>query len=189
MPNYRRAWVSGGTFFFTLVTYRRQPLFARALARRLLGRILRQSSARRPVQTDAIVLLPDHLHAIWSLPPEDSDYSKRWAWIKREFTRLWLAGGGTEGAPSRGKQQERRRGVWQPRFWEHTIEDERDFERHFDYIHYNPVKHGLVSRVRDWPWSTFHRWVRAGVYPVEWGSGKKFVTGWMASMEDSVEEP
>lgn len=115
------------------------------------------------------MLLPDHLHAIWTLPPGDEDYSKRWAWIKKEFTKAWLAMGGTEQPQSLGRLHDGRRGVWQPKFWEHTLEDEDDFERHFDYVHYNPVKHGLVQYPYQWPWSTFHRWVKAGVYSRDWG--------------------
>jgi REP-associated tyrosine transposase len=98
----------------------------------------------------------------------DCAYSERWRWIKREFTRDWLACGGTE--QSRRVSGQRRRGVWQRRFWEHTIRDETDLENHFDYIHYNPVKHGLVQRPCDWPWSSFHRWVRAGHYQPNWGA-------------------
>ena len=93
-------------------------------------------------------------------------------WIKREFTRDWLALGGAEQVRSPPRTTERRRGVWQRRFWEHTIRDETDLESHFDYMHYNPVKHALVPRPRDWPWSTFHRWVRDGHYPIDWAAGQ-----------------
>jgi len=121
------------------------------------------------MQIDAIVLLPDHLHTIWTLPRSDTNYSTRWAWIKKEFTKAWLQAGGMEQQQTLGRERDRRRGIWQPKFWEHTIADERDFERHIDYIHYNPVKHGLVSRPRDWPWSSFHRCVRRNLYPLDWG--------------------
>ena len=169
MPDYRRPRVPGGTYFFTVVTHRRIKLFSNAHARTLLGNVLRRCAQNRPFSMDAIVLLPDHLHAIWTLPSGDADYSGRWSWIKHEFTRLWLEGFGRETRLSVGRQRERRRGVWQPRFWEHTIETDDDFERHFDYLHYNPVKHGLVASPGDWLWSSFHRWVRAGVYPPDWG--------------------
>jgi putative transposase len=168
MSNYRRLFVPGGTYSFTVVTANRAPLFSSARARRLLGQIMRECFARRPVQTIAQVLLPEHLHAIWALPPDDADYSVRWRWIKRELTRAWLARGGCEQSGNPGAQRERRRGIWQRRFWEHTIRDERDLEAHFDYIHYNPVKHGLARSPREWPWSTFHRWVRSGHYNAAW---------------------
>lgn len=168
MPDYRRYFVPGGTFFFTLVTHQRQPLFNHPEARKLLGKILRICKRQWPFEIDAIVLLPDHLHTIWSLPPGDSSYPRRWGWIKKQFTKTWLDMGGTELPISSGRKEERRRGIWLPRYWEHTIEDESDFDAHFDYIHYNPVKHGYVTCPSDWPWSSFHRWVREGVYAVNW---------------------
>ncbi|MDA0835068.1 MAG: transposase [Planctomycetota bacterium] len=116
----------------------------------------------------AIVLLPDHLHAIWSLPRGDADFSTRWSWIKKEFTKRWLSAGHAESVISQGRQDEGRRGVWQPRFWEHTLEDDEDFERHFDYIHYNAVKHKYVRCPHEWPHSSFHRWVKDNVYPWHW---------------------
>ncbi len=168
MPDYRRAFVPGGTFFFTLVTDQRRPLFQQESARSLLGQVIRECQQRWPFTVNAIVLLPEHLHSIWSLPSGDSDFSKRWGWIKKEFTKRWLDAGAAESKISTSRKLERRRGVWQPRFWEHTIEDVEDFERHFDYIHYNPVKHGHVRCPHDWPYSSFHRWVAAGVYPSHW---------------------
>ncbi len=169
MSDYRRYFVPGATYFFTVVSGGRAPLFANEVARLLLGSMFRRCLLRRPVEVIAIVLLPDHWHCLWALPPGDSAYSLRLSWIKREFTREWLAHGGSERPRTRARKKERRRGVWQRRFWEHTIRDETDLENHFDYIHYNPVKHGLVMRPRDWPWSSFHRWVRAGHYPLDWG--------------------
>jgi putative transposase len=111
------------------------------------------------------VLLPDHLHAIWALPEGDANFSRRWAWLKREFTRRWL-----EAASDSGQTYQRRRTVWQPRFWEHTIRDERDFANHLDYVHYNPVKHGHVARPHDWEHSSFHRFVKFGWYDPDWGA-------------------
>jgi putative transposase len=142
--------VSGGTYFFTVVTERRSRLFEQDSARRLLGGVIRQCLFRYPVEVVAIVLLPEHLHTLWTLPVGDSRYSLRWGWIKREFTRAWLEIGGAEEGRSEARTRERRRGIWQRRFWEHTIRDEADLESHFDYIHYNPVKHGLVQRPGDW---------------------------------------
>jgi putative transposase len=171
MSDYRRLFIPGGTYFFTVVTANRAPLFSDPRARRLLGVVMRDCFARRPVEVIAQVLLPEHLHAIWALPTRDADYSTRWRWIKREFTRTWLGAGGREQARNASRRRERGRGIWQRRFWEHTIRDEGDLEAHFDYIHYNPVKHGLVHSPRDWPWSTFHRWVRSGHYTVNWARG------------------
>jgi len=171
MPNYQRVFVPGGTFFFTVVTERRAPPFGRISARSLLGNVMRECLTRYPLEVLAIVLLPDHLHSLWTLPSRDDRYSLRWRWIKREFTRLWLADGGAEQPLSASRVSQRRRGVWQRRYWEHMIRDEVDLEAHFDYIHYNPVKHGYAQRPCDWPWSSFHRWVRAGHYPVDWAAG------------------
>ena len=170
MSEYRRAYIPGGTFFFTVVTEQRAPLFSDAAARRLLGVVMRQCFLRWDTRVPAIVLMREHLHAIWTLPGGDADYSTRWAWIKKEFTKSWLALGGQQQARTASRQRERRCGVWQRRFWEHTIQDEQDLQAHFDYIHYNPVKHGLVKSPRDWPWSSFHRWVQQGVYPADWAA-------------------
>jgi putative transposase len=173
---------------FTVVSYNRRPIFLDARARGILGDKLRECQNEWPFAIDAIVLLPEHLHTIWSLPRGDDNYPARWSWIKKEFTKEWLAGGGTEGWISRGKRNQRRRGDWQPRYWEHTCEDEDDFAIRFNYIHFNPVKHRHVRRPRDWPWSSFHRWVDAGVYERSWacsaGSQPDF-----SSIEDNCGEP
>ncbi|TWT38461.1 REP-associated tyrosine transposase [Blastopirellula retiformator] len=173
MPNFRRYFLPGGTFFFTLVTQRRRPIFSDRSATKLLGDCLRECQELWPFEVHAIVLLPDHLHTIWTVPKEDDDYSRCWSWTKRKFTQRWLAAGGREQRVSSARQKEGRRGVWQARFWEHTIKDEDDFERHFDYIHYNPVKHGLVKCLSDWLASSFHRWVTAGVYHRNWACGER----------------
>jgi putative transposase len=170
MSDYRRYFIPGGTYFFTLVTARRVPIFERPLARELLGNALRDCIQHSPYSFVAMVLLPDHLHAIWTLPSLDQDYSFRWSWIKRRFTMDWLAIGGAEQAIGSANRRERRRGVWQRRFWEHAIRDENDLELHFDYVHANPVKHGYVAAARDWPWSTFHQYVRSGHYAMDWAS-------------------
>jgi putative transposase len=170
VPEFRRFFVAGGTFFFTLVTAGRAPLFRQHGAPELLGRIMREERDRAAFTTVAIVLLPDHLHAIWTLPPGDAEYPARWQAIKACFTSAWLTSGGDEQTVRAGYRRQRRRGVWQPRFMEHTIRDEQDLHAHADYIHYNPVKHGYVKRPRDWPWSSFHRYVISGDYPKDWGS-------------------
>lgn len=169
MSEYRRWYVPGGTYFFTLVTCHRQPLFGSPEARRLLGEIMRNNAGIMPFQTVSIVLLPDHIHCLWSLPFGDDDYSTRWKNIKRDFTCAWLEGGKEEMPVSQSRRLRGGRGVWQRRFWEHVIRDEVDLEQHCDYIHYNPVKHGHVKRPWDWPWSTFRRFVTAGQYPRDWG--------------------
>ena len=123
---------------------------------------------RWPFTIEATVLLPDHFHTIWTLPDEDADFSRRWAFVKKEFTKAWLASGGGEGPTTDSDRATRRRGVWQRRFWEHAIQTERDFLRHCDYIHYNPVRHDLVRCPHEWPYSTFPRWVARGAYARDW---------------------
>ena len=172
MPNYRRAHVPSGTFFFTVVTHRRRRLFDSEANRALLGDVIRDCQRDWPFEVNAIVLLPDHLHALWTLPSGDGDYSGRWSVIKKDFTTRFLASGGKDNQISAGKEREGRRGVWQRRFWEHAIRDEDDFQTHFDYIHYNPVKHGLVNCPGEWGPSSFHRWVARGVYPAGWACGQ-----------------
>jgi putative transposase len=169
MSWYRRNYVPGGTYFFTLVTYHRRPILTDELARSHLREVLRTEQAARPFQITAIVLLPDHLHTVWTLPQGDVSYSRRWSSVKEAFTRHYLKSGGNEGPVSAVRTARRERGVWQRRFWEHTIRDEDDLKRCVDYIHWNPVKHGLVERVRDYPWSSFHRFVESGDYDIDWG--------------------
>ncbi|MBR9801141.1 transposase [bacterium] len=169
MPNYRRARVPGACYFFTVVTYRRSSVFESRDAQSLLGNVIRECRERWPFVVNAMVLLPDHLHAMWTLPRGDDRYSARWGYIKKQFTSRYLAETGVEQGVSAAEQKERRRGVWQPRFWEHTIQSESDFERHFDYLHYNPVKHQYVQCPHEWSASSFHRWVNAGVYSRDWG--------------------
>jgi putative transposase len=113
--------------------------------------------------------LPDHLHTIWTLPENDDNFGSRWAVIKRTVSRIGDSLGGNEESinGSHGKRGERR--VWQRRFWEHLIRDELDLQRHLDYLHWNPVKHGFVKSAKDWPYSTFHRFVNQGLYPPDWG--------------------
>jgi putative transposase len=161
--------VPGGTYFFTVVTQGRARFLCEPDARVHLRAAFQSCRERWPFRTFAIVLLPDHLHAIWILPQGDADYSRRWAFLKKTFTSNWLAAEGGEGRASAGWQRQGRRGVWQPRFWEHTIFDEIDLQRHVDYILYNPVKHGLCPCPRDWPYSSFARFARSGDYPADWG--------------------
>ncbi len=169
MADYRRCYVPGGSFFFTVVTERRAAIFGNDPTRDLLRAAFRDCRQRWPFRVDALVMLPDHLHAIWTLPPGDADYSKRWGAIKKHFTQSWLAAGGTEQSLTDSRHRYRRRGVWQRRFWEHSLRDEQDYARHFDYLHYNPVKHGLVDCPGRWPYSTFSHWVERGAYDPQWG--------------------
>ena len=170
MADYRRWYTPGGTYFFTVVTYQRRPLFQETTARKLLGDIIRKQAERTPFETIAIVLLWDHLHCLWALPSGDDDYSKKWKDIKATFTRDWLLAGGEDRPVSRSKAERGRRGIWQPRFHEHMIRNESDLENHLDYLHFNPVKHGYVKRPWDWEWSSFRRFVGYGQYEHDWGS-------------------
>lgn len=171
MSTYRRERIPGATYFFTLtLADRRSRLLVDEIT--LLRQVYVEASKRMSFKTIAICVLPDHLHTIWQLPEGDSDYSQRWALIKSQFSR------GLPASPSVSVSKLRRRekGIWQRRFWEHRIRDDDDLARHVDYIHYNPVKHGLVAQVRDWPYSSFHRYVERGVLPLDWG-GRCDVSG------------
>lgn len=165
MTEYRRTWLPGGTWFFTVNLLERRA--NRLLVDRidLLHAAFRRIQLRHPFRMEAVVILPDHLHCIWTLPPGDTGFSSRWSLIKGQFSR-----GIEEGewiSDSRSKRGER--GIWQRRFWEHLIRDDEDFNRHVDYVHWNPVKHGWVRRVADWPHSSFDDYVRRGLYPENWG--------------------
>ncbi len=170
MSNYRRAKIAGGTYFFTVVTENRAPIFQNERAAKLLGRVLREAQQRWPFRVEAMVLLPDHLHAMWSLPRGDLAYSKRWGWIKKEFTQAYLRAGGTQQVVSSSRSDHRRSGIWQRKFWERCVRDEEEFATYLDYIHWNPVKHNHVTAPAAWPYSTFHRWVQAGHYHPDWGT-------------------
>ncbi|MBX3435902.1 MAG: transposase [Planctomycetaceae bacterium] len=169
MSNYRRWYQPGGTYFFTVVTYGRIPIFAKLPARTLLGEVMRSVKEEVPFETVAIVLLPDHLHTIWQLPGGDHDFSTRWKHIKSQFTNRWRKTDGAEARRTESQVKRGNRGVWQRRFWEHLIQDEHDLEVHVDYIHYNPVKHDYVTRPWDWEPSTFRRYVALGHYDQNWG--------------------
>jgi len=121
---------------------------------------------RRPFTVDAILVLPDHLHSVWTLPSGDGDFSTCWHDIKARFSARIPK----DGRLSRRRARKGERGTWQRRFWEHAIRDEDDWQRHIDYVHYNPIKHGHVSRLIDWPYSSFHQDVKAGLYPPHWAA-------------------
>jgi putative transposase len=163
MTDYRRNFIAGGSFFFTVnLAERRLHLLTEHIDE--LRNAFRKVRRRHPFTIDAMVVLPDHLHAAWTLPEGDADFATRWQLIKSAFSYSLPAG--ERISDSRAARAER--GIWQRRYWEHTIRDERDFARHVDYIHINPVNHGLVTRVRDWPFSSFHRMVKLGIYPEDW---------------------
>jgi putative transposase len=163
MPNYRRAFVPGGCWFFTVnLLERQQTLLVDHVA--VLREAIAATRQSYPFDIDAFVVLPDHLHAIWSLPPGDSDFSTRWRLIKNRFARALPR---TERL-SAVRAARNERGIWQRRFWEHLIRDETDYARHVEYCYINPLKHQLVPRVSDWPYSSFHRDVRSGLFVEDW---------------------
>ena len=168
--NYRRAKINGATFFFTVVTHNRRPFLCHPDNVQLLRQSLRYTMKRRPMEVDAFVLLPDHLHTIWTLPDDDHDYSTRWRLFKTYFSRHCRETFEHVGSTSRKTKRER--AFWQRRFWEHTIKDIQDYNTHIEYIHYNPVKHGLAEAPKDWEYSSFHRYVQAGIYEETWGTGE-----------------
>jgi len=167
MAHYRRAF-DGTTYFFTLVTYRRRPILCDDAVRAALRTAFKRVGTRLPFQIDAIVLMPDHLHCIWTLPADDADFASRWSQIKHHvaFTSRDMYGGF---AMTEAQRRRREAPIWQRKYWEHQIRDERDMEKHVDYIHYNPVKHGLAESAATWEHSSFRRYVADGVYPMDWG--------------------
>ncbi len=158
----------GSMYFFTVVTMDRRPIFESPLARRLLRDAITQTQKSHPWVIEGFVLLPNHFHAIWRLPEGDCDYPLRLAAVKKRFTRAFLSSGGREVDVPPGQQRHRRRGVWQGRYWEHTIRDAEDFRMHLDYIHVNPVKHLLAGSPADWEYSSFQRYVKLGWYESDW---------------------
>ena len=163
---YRRLFQPGGTYFFTVVTYQRRPIFSSPQAVKLLRDAFRYTLERLPFIIVASVILPDHMHFIWTLPVECSDFSTRWKMIKSYFTKNWRSKGVVSKSISRRRKGEA--DVWQRRFWEHLIRDERDFANHIEYIHNNPVKHGLAKSPAEWQYSSFMKYVRDGMYDVNW---------------------
>ncbi len=168
MPTYIRWREPGATYFFTVVTKDRRSILTTPIARRLLHEAFERVRSRLPFEMRASVLLPDHLHCLWTLPPNDDDFPQRWSRVKATFTREFLRSGGTEAAVTADHRRQRRRGVWQPRYWEHLIRDEEDYVQHRDYIHLNPVKHGLVKTPEAWPWSSVQEHLRRGELAPDW---------------------
>ena len=170
MSRYRRADTPGATYFFTVVSYRRQPILCDEPIRSALRHAIAEVRTRHPFVVEAWVLLPDHLHCLWTLPPNDADFATRWALIKREVSLACGPGYRKSAWLSASKKKHRESTLWQRRYWEHRIRDETDLARHIDYIHHNPVKHGLCRAPRDWPYSTLHRYIEAGTVPADWGA-------------------
>jgi putative transposase len=163
MTDYRRNFIAGGSFFFTVnLAERRLRLLTEHIDE--LRKAFRETRRDHPFTIDAMVILPNHLHTIRTMPEGDANFATRWRLIKSAFSRSLPTG--ERISDSRVAKGEG--GIWQRRYWEHTIRDESDFARHIDYVHINPVKHGYVTRVSDWPYSSFHRMVKLGVYPEDW---------------------
>jgi len=167
MPDYRRAWHPGGTYFFTVNLLQRQGNNLLIQYVGLLREVVRSVRQRHPFIIHGWVVLPDHMHCVIELPPDDADFATRWRLIKMEFSKALPK---TE-RRSKVRLSRGERGIWQRRYWEHLIRDDADFHAHMDYVHINPLKHSLVRRVGDWPHSTFHRLVEQGVYPPDWAGG------------------
>jgi len=178
---YRRARITGGTYFFTVVSFRRARIFIEEENIALLREAFRTVMKRHPFFIEAFVLLPDHMHCIWTLPSGDADFSKRWRLIKSYFSRK--CDDRYRQRPFSSRIAKKEQAIWQRRFWEHWIQDEHDFINHVEYIHYNPVKHGLVDRPIDWPYSSLHSHIKQGKSDPNWGSLQGFkqseIAGWI----------
>ena len=167
MVKYRRYRVRGGVYFFTVVLKdRRSDLLVRHVD--ILRKAILNVKEVYPFEINSIVVLPDHIHAIWTLPEGDDDFSRRWNLIKGNFTKRV-----NEYHRNIKKDNRNEYNLWQSRYWEHMIKNEIDYEKHVNYIHYNPVKHGLVKRIREWRYSSFHRFVRQGILPINWSDGNE----------------
>ena len=156
MPQYRRLYIPGGTYFFTVVSYLRRSILIHPLMRDALRRSIRVVRSKYPFEILACVLLPDHLHCIWRLPDNDADYSIRWAQIKRMTSTKVMDKLHIPALATKSMRTRKELTIWQPRFWEHWVRSDTELTKMIAYIHFNPVKHGLVNRVEDWPYSTYH---------------------------------
>ncbi len=165
MTEYRRPYIPGATWFFTVNLAERKGNRLLVDKIDILREVFAETQKKHPFRMDAVVVLPDHLHCIWTLPENDADFSTRWNMLKGAFSKRI-----EKGEPiSVSRQYRRERGIWQRRFWEHCIRDQLDYNKHVDYIHWNPVKHQWVKHVQDWPHSSYHRYVKEGIYPINWG--------------------
>ena len=168
MPNYRRPHVSGGTYFMTQVTYQRTRWLCTEPGRKALREAIERVQKKYPFTIDAFILLPDHFHCLWTLPPDDPDLSVRMWLIKTHVTKHYARTTEIDRLISQARQKRGESNLWQRRFWEHLIRCDRDFELHCDYIHINPVKHQLCKTPQDWQFSSIHRFIAQGIYPPNW---------------------
>lgn len=167
--NYVRYRMKGATYFFTVVTFERQPILTTSKGIPCLRQAFRRVKSERPFETLAICILPDHLHVIWKLPLGDDDFSTRWRFIKSYFTRSFTVENNSKNDRSASRARSREQSIWQRRFWERLIRDDDELRKCMDYVHFNPLKHGLIERLSDYPWSSFHRYVQQGIYDRGWG--------------------
>jgi putative transposase len=171
MPDYLRIKIEGGTYFFTLVTYQRKPLFLQETAIELFLESLNHVRTYHPFSALAHCILPDHVHLLWEMPINDANYSVRIGEIKKRFSKRFITQFENPFLVTTTQKMRGETGIWQRRFWEHFIRDEEDLKQHIDYIHYNPVKHGLVNKANEWSASSFFDYVKAGYYNDDWGQG------------------
>jgi putative transposase len=171
---YRRAWRKGGTYFFTVNCLQRKDNHCLVDNIHLLREVIAKVKQIHPFEIHAWVVLPEHMHCVIELPEDDANFAIRWMLIKMLFSRNLPRIETISGV----RQLRRERGVWQRRYWEHLIRNDRDYKAHMDYVHINPVKHGLVKEVKDWPYSTFHRLVKESVYEPGWGGGMEAELGY-----------
>ncbi len=183
MPDYRRVYQPGGTYFFTTVTNHRIPIFADSRANDLLMNVFHDVARKYPFETIAYCILPDHIHTIWTLPEDTADFSIRWSAIKAIFSMRYQERMGKIIPNNPSKTSKRESGIWQRRFWEHLIRNQNDLNTHIDYIHFNPIKHRLVTKLVDWKWSSFQQFVKDGYYEECWADEEipphlKHLGGW-----------
>ena len=178
---FRRAKTPGTTYFFTVVTHQRRKFLCHSENIELLRHAFRYGIQKHPFKLEAIVVLPEHLHCLWTLPDGDADFSTRWRLIKSYFSRYCHSQ--YQGQASTSRQSKQEKAIWQRRFWEHKIRDEQDFINHLNYIHYNPVRHGLIDAPKNWPFSSFLRHVEKGFYDESWGESEKIVFNIQVGME------
>ena len=184
MPRYIRSNAQGGITFFTVVAYERRKILCNDGFLHAFKQSIKHIQQQYPFEILAWVQMPDHLHCIWQLPRDDANFSMRWSQIKRLTTQACPQYHLAQDTLSASKIKRNEKGIWQRRFYEHQIRNEQDLITHMDYLHYNPVKHGLVDNVADWSYSSFHRLVKAGSYPADWGSGEmKFPDSFATSLE------
>ncbi len=174
MTEYRRAKIAGATYFFTVNCAERHGNQLLVENIDLLRQTFRKVKQSHPFRIDAIVILPEHLHCILTLPDGDADYKTRWFLIKSGFSRSIPTGE----RRSKNRIARKERGIWQRRYWEHVIRNDLDLEQHINYIHWNPVKHNWVKQVKDWPYSSFHNYVQQGIYPINWACKTEIKINW-----------